>query len=73
MAPKYGAQLRCVRMAQGDCSMTDETFVDTKSLEWVASPYPGAFRKPSRLEEDGPRTTLLKMAPSQPCKWQAAQ
>jgi hypothetical protein len=30
--------------------MTDETFVETKSLEWGASPYPGVFRKPSRLE-----------------------
>jgi hypothetical protein len=38
--------------------MADETFVDTKSLEWVASPYPGVFRKPLRFEEDGPRTTL---------------
>ena len=43
--------------------MADETFVDTKSLEWVASPYPGVFRKPLRFEEDGPRTTLLKMEP----------
>ena len=53
--------------------MTDEAFVETKPLEWVASPYPGVFRKPLRLEEDGPRTALLKMAPSQLCKWQAAQ
>ena len=53
--------------------MTDETFVATKSLEWLASPYPGVVRKPLRLEEDGPRTALLEIAPSQPCKWQAAQ
>ena len=43
--------------------MADETFVDTKSLEWVASPYPGVFHKPLRFEEDGPATTLLKMEP----------
>ncbi len=53
--------------------MTDETFVATKSLEWVASPYPGVFRKPLRLEEDGPRPALLKIARSQSCRWQAAQ
>ena len=53
--------------------MTDETFVATKSLEWLASPYPGVVRKPLRLEEDGPRTALLKIARSQFCRWQAAQ
>ena len=53
--------------------MTDETFVATRSLEWLASPYPGVVRKPLRPEEDGPGTTLLKMGPSQLCRWQAAQ
>jgi hypothetical protein len=53
--------------------MAEETFVDTKSLESVASPYTGVFRKPLRPEEDGPHAALLKMAPSQLCKWQAAQ
>ena len=43
--------------------MADETFVDTNSLDWMASPYPGVFRKPLRFQEDGPRTTLLKMEP----------
>ncbi len=43
--------------------MADETFVDSRSLEWVASLYPGVFRKPLRFEEEGPRTTLLRMEP----------
>ena len=44
--------------------MANETFVDTSSTEWMASPYPGVFRKPLRFEEEGPRTTLLRMEPS---------
>ncbi len=43
--------------------MADETFVDSRSLEWVTSPYPGVYRKPLRFEEEGPRTTLLRMEP----------
>ena len=43
--------------------MADETFVDSNALEWAVSPYPGVLRKPLRYEENGPRTTLLKMEP----------
>ncbi|MFQ5954058.1 MAG: cupin domain-containing protein [Kiloniellales bacterium] len=43
--------------------MADETFVNSNSFNWVASPYPGVFRKPLRFEENGPRTSLLKMEP----------
>jgi anti-sigma factor ChrR (cupin superfamily) len=43
--------------------MADEIAIDTRTLEWTPTRWPGILLKPLRREDSGPRTVLMKFEP----------